>query len=58
MAAVKNLGAVVLAGCALAVWATVEAAPAAQEPGLQLVVLQGENGENVIEQGAQVPTLV
>ena len=56
MAAVKNLGAVVLAACALVAWVTVAAA--AQEPGLHLVVLQGEDGENVIEQGAQVPTLV
>ena len=58
MAAVKNLGAVVLAACALAAWATVAASAAAQPPGLHLVVLQGEDGENVIEQGAQVPTLV
>ena len=58
MAAVKNLGAVVLAACALAAWATVAASAAAQQPGLHLVVLQGEDGENVIEQGAEVPTLV
>ena len=59
MAGVKNVIAVVLAACGLLVWPpAVETAASAQSPGLQVVVLQGQDGENVIEQGAEVPTLV
>ncbi len=58
MAAVKSLGVVVLGACALVAWATMETSAAAQGPGLRLVVLQGQDGENVIGQGAQVPTVV
>ena len=43
---------------ALSAWPPAVEAAAAQSPGLQIVVLQGEDGENVIERGAEVPTLV
>ena len=64
MARVKNVKAVAFALSALLAllaWPpAVETAVAqnAQNPGLQVVVLQGAGGENIIERGAEVPTLV
>ena len=59
MARVKTVGAVVLAVCAGLAWRSpVEAAAAAQEPSLRIVVLEGQGRENVIEREAEVPTLV
>ena len=59
MARVKNVGAVALSALlALLAWPPVVETAAAQNPGLQIVVLQGEDGENIIERGAEVPTLV
>ena len=58
MAGVKNLRAV-----ALAVWALLStplhaASAAAQDGDLRIVVLEGEDSVNIIEQGTAVPTLV
>ena len=60
MARVNSVGAFAVALAALlalSAWPAVATA-AAQNPGLQIVVLQGEDGENVIARGADVPTLV
>ena len=58
MTRVENVSAVVLAVCTLSAWLSAAATAAAQGPGLRIVVLEGEDGENVMERGAEVPTLV
>ena len=50
---IRRLGVVGMAALAL-----LAAPAAAQDAGLRIVVLEGENSVNVIEQGAAVPTLV
>ena len=58
MAGVKKLGAVAMAACALLSTPLHAASAAAQNPGLRIVVLEGEDSVNIIEQGTAVPTLV
>ena len=53
MDGIRRLGVVGMAAFAL-----LAAPAAAQDAGLRIVVLEGENSVNVIEQGAAVPTLV
>ena len=57
MTALEHAGAAALAACALL--AAAPAAPAAaQDPGLRIVVLDGDDNINIIEGGAAVPTRV
>ena len=57
MTAIKNVRAVAIAVCALLASAPAVAI-AAQDAGLRIVVLEGEDSVNIIEQGTAVPTLV
>ena len=53
MLRLRNLGAVAAAACAL-----LAVPAAAQDSGLRIVVIEGEDSINIIEQGTAVPTLV
>ena len=57
MAGIRNFSAVALIVCALLAGAAAVSA-AAQDAGLRIVVLEGEDSVNIIEQGTAVPTLV
>ena len=57
MTGIRNVRAVALIVCALLA-AGPAATAAAQDPGLRIVVLEGEDSVNIIEQGTAVPTLV
>ena len=57
MTGIRNVRAVALIVCALLA-AGPAASASAQDPGLRIVVLAGEDSVNIIEQGTAVPTLV
>ena len=58
MTALKHASAVALAVCALLAAPPAAAPAAAQDPGLRIVVLEGEDSINIIDRGTAVQTLV
>ena len=58
MARIKSFRAVAVAVCALVAGAPAVESAAAQDGDLRIVVLEGEDSVNIIEQGTAVPTLV
>ena len=59
MTALDHAGAAALAVCALLAASAAAVAPAAaQDPGLRIVVLEGEDSINIIDRGTAVQTLV